>query len=521
MGDTKRIIIAFAIVFFVLIVWQYIFRPQAPVTPQTDLTEPKTTEQPVKPETTKPAITPVPKIKKAKQPVIPETETVLENSKLRLVFSNQGGVIKSIFLKQHNAELVQKETNLFSTTLLSTQEALDLSDLMMTTKATDSTIEYEVDFSDFKVKKFWRINQDYSINLSIKVEGNAYGHLINLANGITTTEPNKGDDLGHFRFYYKNNNEFKGFSAKKLKNGFANSDKLDWTGLRTKYFFIGLVGLSTKIDTVSAQLLPDNRIAFSAGIRQNQTENSYLILLSPLKYDLLKGYGIGFERAVELGWPKPFSLAILKILDFLFRLFRNYGIAIIIFSILMKAIFWPLTHSSTKQMRQMQLLQPKLAELKKQYKNNPQALNRETMQLYKLYKINPLSGCLPLIIQLPIFWALYSVLRSAFDLRQARFVFWLKDLSLKDPYYILPILMGVSFLAQNLLTSADKRNMALQVFMPIFLTVIFLNFPSGLQLYWFIYNLLSIVESIMARKGGIPWLKRQPQTKPLINSLSK
>jgi len=136
------------------------------------------------------------------------------------------------------------------------------------------------------------------------------------------------------------------------------------------------------------------------------------------------------------------------------------------------------------------------------------------MQLYKLYKINPLSGCLPLIIQLPIFWALYSVLRSTIDLRRANFVFWLRDLSLKDPFYILPILMGVSFLVQNLLTSADKRNMALSVFMPIFLTVIFLNFPSGLQLYWFIYNILSIVESLIARQGGRLWPKPQPVNKP-------
>jgi len=143
------------------------------------------------------------------------------------------------------------------------------------------------------------------------------------------------------------------------------------------------------------------------------------------------------------------------------------------------------------------------------------------MQLYKIHKINPFSGCLPLIIQLPIFWALYSVLRSTFDLRQANFMFWLKDLSLKDPYYILPILMGVSFLAQSLLTSADKRNMALQVFMPIFMTVIFLNFPSGLQLYWFIYNILSILESMIVLKGGLPWRKTQPATSPLTNSLSK
>jgi YidC/Oxa1 family membrane protein insertase len=170
----------------------------------------------------------------------------------------------------------------------------------------------------------------------------------------------------------------------------------------------------------------------------------------------------------------------------------------------MKAIFYPLTRMTNKQMVQMQMLQPKIEELKKKYKGDPQGLNRETMQLYRLYKVNPFSGCLPLVLQMPIFWALYSVLQKTIELRRADFVFWLQDLSLKDPYYILPILMGVSFLIQNFLTSADKRNMALLIFMPIFLTVIFLNFPSGLQLYWLIFNLLSIGESMIAR-GGIKW----------------
>ena len=518
MDDTKRIAIAFAVIFVVIMLWQFLFRAPTPARTQKTLPEPETTEKVVSPPVTKkPALKPPPKVE-ALEKVEPEIENTLENEDLRIVFSNQGGTIKSVYVKKHKAELVPKDTRLFSTVLLTDQGSLDLSDLMMNTKATDSSVEYEKFVSGLKVKKIFRLNHDYSLNFVMRLEGESRGYLINAGAGLATNEPNVGDDLNHFRFYHKGLNQFKGYPAKKLKNGLVLTDMVDWVGLRTKYFFISLVGLSTKFDTTTAYLLPDNRIAFSAGTRSSQNENSYLLFLGPLKYDQLKSYGIGLENAVELGWPKPFSLAILKILDFLYRVFRNYGVAIVIFSMLMKGLFWPLTHRSTKQMQQMQLLQPKLEELKKKYKNDSQALNRETMQLYKLYKINPLSGCLPLIIQLPIFWALYSVLRSTIDLRRASFVFWLKDLSMKDPFYILPILMGVSFLAQNLLTSADKRNKVLQIFMPIFLTVIFLNFPSGLQLYWFIYNILSIVESIIARKGGISWLKPQLQTKPVTKS---
>lgn len=521
MDDTKRIIIAFGIIFLILILWQYLFRPTPPVQTSQPEIEKKSKEI-VTPKTTEPVTVPPPKIQKLTQPTLPETETILENSKLKITFSNQGGVIKSVWIKEQRAELVPKGANFFSITLLTEQGDLDLANLMMESKITDSTVSYEKDIlideiknSVGKIKKEFKLNQDYSLNFSLKIDAATSGLLIKIDSGLAITEPNISDDLAHFRFYCRANKEINGYPARKIKNGLIRTDNLDWVGLRSKYFLLSLIGLTTKFDTAQARLLSDNRIALAVGIKSIQTEQNFLIFLGPLRYNLLKSYNRGLENTVELGWPKPFSYAILLILAFLFRIFKNYGIALVIFSILMKAIFWPLTRSSTKQMRQMQLLQPKLEELKKRYKNDPQALNRETMQLYKLYKINPLSGCLPLIIQLPIFWALYSVLRSTIDLRRASFVFWLRDLSLKDPFYILPILMGVSFLVQNLLTSADKRNMALSVFMPIFLTVIFLNFPSGLQLYWFIYNILSIVESLVARKGGIKWQKIQPADKPL------
>jgi len=164
-------------------------------------------------------------------------------------------------------------------------------------------------------------------------------------------------------------------------------------------------------------------------------------------------------------------------------------------------------------MKSMQLLQPKLSELKKRYKTDQEGLNRETMQLYKLYKVNPLAGCLPLLIQMPIFFAMYQVLRVSVDQRHAPFIFWIRDLSLKDPYFVLPILMGVFSIAQSLLTSVGQQNKLLMFMMPVFITIIFLNFPSGLQLYWLVFNILSIIESMIVQ-GGTKWqtIFRRAQT---------
>jgi YidC/Oxa1 family membrane protein insertase len=179
----------------------------------------------------------------------------------------------------------------------------------------------------------------------------------------------------------------------------------------------------------------------------------------------------------------------------------------------MKGLFLSLTRSQMKQMKAMQSIQAETEKLKKQYKNDPQGLNKATMDLYSKRGINPLSGCLPMVVQLPVFWALYAVLRNSIELRGAHFVFWLTDLSQPDTLFghlptwlplvsgaaigLLPILMGVSFIAQTLLTSTDKRNMAMTLIFPVFITFIFLNMPSGLQLYWFMYNVLSLIESKM------------------------
>jgi YidC/Oxa1 family membrane protein insertase len=478
----------------ILLVWQTLM-PKRALKPAPVQTSSETTQVPA--QSSQPIAQPT--ITTSQIAPITETEIILENEKCRIVFSGLGGTIKSVFLKKYQAELVPSSSHILETK--SASDSLRIQNWSIVYQD-DSTIV----FQNF-IKKTYRLHQDYT--LSLKIEGVSVvipDYRISFESGLARTEANKKDELKHFNIFYQTPLKTNKLTAAKLKPTTLSDVK--WIGLKSKYFTTILSAPSNQA-IVNAEPLADGRIGYIYKPPANTVD--YTLYFGPLDYDILKSYKLGWEALNDLGWTKIFSIVILKIIKFLYSIFKNYGIAIIIFSFLIKAIFFPLSRMSTKQMQQMQMLQPKINELKKKYKDDAQALNRETMQLYRLYKINPFSGCLPLIFQLPIFWALYSVLQKTIELRQAGFVFWLKDLSLKDPYYILPILMGVSFLVQNFLTSADKKNMALLIFMPIFLTVIFLNFPSGLQLYWFLFNLLSIVESIISR-GGIKWKKQKTLT---------
>lgn len=199
---------------------------------------------------------------------------------------------------------------------------------------------------------------------------------------------------------------------------------------------------------------------------------------------------------VDFGWLWFFSLIIFKILKWINEFVGNWGWSIIILTILIKLAFYHLSSTSYKSMAAMRKLQPKIAKLKEQYGDNKQGLSKAMMELYKKEKINPLGGCLPILIQIPVFIALYYVLLESVELRQAPFIFWIHDLSAKDPYYILPILMGISMYLQQKLSPAppDATQAKMMMFLPVIMTVFFLNFPSGLVLYWLVNNIVSVLQ---------------------------
>lgn len=174
----------------------------------------------------------------------------------------------------------------------------------------------------------------------------------------------------------------------------------------------------------------------------------------------------------------------------------NWGLAIILVTCLIKLIFYPLSAKSYRSMAKMRMLQPRVKRLQETYKDDRQALGKKMMEMYKEEKVNPLSGCLPMLIQIPIFISLYWVLLESVELRQAPFIFWIHDLSMKDPYFVLPILMGISMFLQQKLSPApaDPMQAKIMMFLPVIFTFLFASFPSGLVLYWLTNNVISILQ---------------------------
>jgi YidC/Oxa1 family membrane protein insertase len=228
----------------------------------------------------------------------------------------------------------------------------------------------------------------------------------------------------------------------------------------------------------------------------------YRVYLGPKETERLKELGSDAEKLIDFGYFTVVARPLLWFLRLTNNVTKNFGIDIIILSILIKIIFLPLTQISFKSMKEMQKVQPEMARLKELHKNDKARLQQETMLLYKRRKINPMSGCLPMVIQIPVFIALYNVLQSTFEMRHAPFMLWISDLSAKDPIYLTPLVMGATMVIQQKMTpsAADPAQAKLFMLMPIMFTFMFLSFPSGLVLYWLVTNVLSIAHQYYLNK---------------------
>lgn len=210
----------------------------------------------------------------------------------------------------------------------------------------------------------------------------------------------------------------------------------------------------------------------------------------------LKSIAPGLELTIDYGWLWFLCQPIFWLLKTMFDVFGNWGVAIIATTIIVKALFYKLSASSYKSMGNMRKLQPKIEALKQRFGEDKQKFSQAMIDLYRKEKVNPLGGCLPILIQIPVFIALYYVLLESVELRQAPFMLWIHDLSAKDPYYILPLIMGASMFIQQKLNPAppDPTQAKILMFMPVFFTFLFLQFPAGLVLYWVVNNILSIAQ---------------------------
>lgn len=300
----------------------------------------------------------------------------------------------------------------------------------------------------------------------------------------------------------------------KVKNPGQRQDlgSVSWVGIGDRYF---LTSLALQEGALTGFVRKGDDSKFQVGYRTEALTLapgqivSYKLLsyLGPKERDRLSAYGIGLEESVNYGIFSWLALHFLTILKFFFGFLKNWGLAILALTLLVKLALFPITQNMYRSMRKMQALQPKLQALKTKLKDDSKALQHATMTLYKENKVNPMAGCLPMLLQIPVFFALYKVLYNAIELRGATFLY-IPDLSLKDPYYISPLLMGITMLLQQRLspTSADPKQARMMMFMPIIFTAMFLNFSSGLVLYFLFSNVISIGEQFLIRRwsGSAP-----------------
>jgi YidC/Oxa1 family membrane protein insertase len=362
---------------------------------------------------------------------------------------------------------------------------------------------------------------DFKLNLNIE-KPKAFGFRDKVTVGWLTpmvpTEIDLNDDLGKFSAFYGMGTEV--IEQKQIEKGAyrqINTGDTRWIANRSKYFTNIVIAGKDEAGEVLVKGVQDNILnssgkqfqwrQFGLGmsfiLSGESFSNDFTIYTGPLDYFTLQGIGFNLGKLLDMGWSvfRPFAIAILWVFIKLHGILFNYGFVIILFAVIIKVIFWPLTRKSTMAMMKMKELTPKMAELKAKFKDDPGKLNAETMKLYKEFGVNPFSSCLPMLIQLPIFWALFSVMKNTIELRGAPLAFWITDLSIKDPYYILPIIMGVFMFIQQKMTITDPKQKMMVYMMPVIFTFLFAGWPAGLVLYWTVFNIASVFEQMIIKRG--------------------
>lgn len=295
-------------------------------------------------------------------------------------------------------------------------------------------------------------------------------------------------------------------AAKKMEQAISYQQPV-WSLFATKYFMEALIPkdkAAQAVDISKSGNLVQNRFLtpVSTLASGESARFSYLGYFGPRDLDIVKAVDHKLAKSIDFGFFSPLALPLRTVLNFFYGFVGNYGVAIILLTVIIKLLFWPLTQKSYSSMKEMQKLQPEMQRIREKYKKDKERLNQEIMQLYKTKRVNPLGGCLPMIVQIPVFFALYRVLMLDIALRHAPFMFWLTDLSVKDPYYISPLIMGATMFIQQKMTpsSMDPKQAKMFMLMPVIFTFMFLNFPSGLVIYWLVNNLLTILQQYLIHR---------------------
>lgn len=517
--------------------------------------------------------------------VIAEKVITIETDLALIELTTKGARIKKFFLKEyetwyHNeiedsSDFYQKHVQLINTS----KEGGDFN-IIFVTKDGNFVNTKSLDFELDKSNRFFKVTGDDSLSISFthttggdksiiknyvfyannynsKVDIildnmddiiSSYRYDVEWSNGINFVEQNSVDEANYSNAAAFSGDEkvvidasSEGDKVEKVMNG-----KIDWVGVRNKYFTV-IISPDNPSSDGGADFKGEHiinkygdREYYSASLRipfnnQNYQKDSFRLFIGPLEYNILKENGSNYEAIFEFGSflgltfiTRPISeYLLLPLFKFLHEFIPNYGWVIIVFSIILKFALYPLTKQSYKSMKRMSQLQPKIAELKEKYKGDQQKIQKETMKLYSTYGVNPAGGCLPMLLQMPILFALFTFFNVAIEIRHEPFMFWITNLSAPDIIYELPFklplfgisaitglapLLGITMFFQQKMTVKDPNQKAMVYIMPFMMTFLFMGFSSGLNLYYFMFNLLSIGQQYLINKQKGDELK--PVDKP-------
>jgi YidC/Oxa1 family membrane protein insertase len=527
----KRAIIGIALSILVLVVYQELITrfygaPPAGPAPVTEKNGGEKTAAPA--QTTAAPSTPAPAIPSVPAPVSSRQEgkdITVETDNYVAIFTTQGARLKSFKLKKYRSSVDEKSPP-FEIVQTAPSVPLPLgirwqapspfedqelvysvqgSDLKLTGEA-KATLVFQGQTSSGAVitKSFAFFGSAYPIQLEVSVkvtDGAAPIPEILLTEKSDHSVPNH--DAPFEGFIALVDNKIRREPPAEAAKGHEFSGDVSWTGFGYTYFFFALLPENGAQHKVSVR---HEGPSLTGAVSGPAASDRHTLFIGPKELDILKSLGRGFERSIDFGYFGFISIPFLYVLHFCHRFTGSYGLDIILLTVLIKVLMAPLTHKSFVSMKQMQKLQPQMEKLKEKYSGDKEKLNKEIMELYRRNGVNPLGGCLPMVLQFPVFIGLYNALSTPIELRHAPFL-WIKDLSRPDweslpitvwdwhvGIPILTILMGASMFLQQWMTpsAGDPNQRKMMMLMPLMFTFMFVSFPAGLTVYWLVNNLLSI-----------------------------
>ncbi len=463
---------------------------------------------------------------KVQQPV---KEFRVETDHYIAVFTNRGGRLKSLLLKQYRTSIGKDSPNfeMVSATRgvpyplgLQFQEPEPFNDESMVYKGRGRSLMLSGDgkgvltfqgrtpWGATLIKKFTFTGSLYTIDLEVTTGGANRGAPPSLLLTTGGNHQTVAQDAVFEGLVTLVGGKLTREGGEDLKEGKKISGQIDWAGFGYTYFLFAIVPDGPAQSTLEVkQAGPGLQMNLATQAPKGSGQRaSTTLFIGPKDVDALKALGKGLERSIDFGWFTLVAAPLLQVLRFSHRFTGSYGMDIILLTILIKLLLAPLTHKSFVSMKQMQKLQPQMQRIRDRYKNDKEKMNREIMDLYKRNKVNPLGGCLPMLLQFPVFIGLYNALRTPIELRHASFL-WIQDLSRPDyeslPFTllgwnvglpVLVLLMGASMFVQQWMTPSvgDPNQRRMMMMMPVVFTVLFVTFPAGLTIYWLINNILTI-----------------------------